>query len=125
MAGGANMQNLITVFSELRSFMAPNAAMLDAKKDDASELYVDTKQIQKNKKPLFFGAVQIKKSFVSFHLMPVYIKPELLDGLSPALQGRMQGKSCFNFSEVDKPLFKELASLTKLGFASYKEQGFV
>jgi hypothetical protein len=26
---------------------------------------------------------------------------------------------------VDKPLFSELASLTKAGFASYKEQGFV
>jgi hypothetical protein len=37
----------------------------------------------------------------------------------------MQGKSCFNFAEIDKPLFKELASLTKAGFASYKAQGFV
>jgi hypothetical protein len=56
--------------------------------------------------------------------MPVYLKTELLDGLSPGLKSRMQGKSCFNFSEVDKPLFKELAALTKAGFASYKEQGF-
>lgn len=119
------MPDLNAVFAELRSIMAPYAAKLDPKKDDAYQLYVDTKYIQKNKKPLFFGAVQVKKSFVSFHLMPVYAKPELLEGLSPGLRSRMQGKSCFNFSEVDKPLFKELASLAKAGFASYKEQGFV
>jgi len=119
------MPDLSAVFAELRSILAPYAAKLDPKKDDSSELYVDTRYVQKNKKRLFFGAVQIKKSFVSFHLMPVYIKPELLEGLSPGLKSRMQGKSCFNFAEVDKPLFKELASLTKAGFASYEEQGFV
>ncbi len=119
------MPDLTTVFTELRSIMAPYAAKLDAKKDDASELYVDTKHLQKNKKPLFFGAVQIKKSYVSFHLMPVYAKPELLDGLSPGLKARMQGKSCFNFSAIDAAQFKELAALTEAGYASYREQGFV
>lgn len=119
------MSDLDAVFIELTSIMAPYARTLDAKKDDTSELYVDTRHIQKNKKPLFFGAVQVKKSFVSFHLMPVYLKPELLAGLSPELKARMQGKSCFNFTQVDKPLFKQLAALTKAGFASYKEQGFV
>ncbi len=119
------MPSLDTVFAELRSILAPYAAQLDAKKDDATELYLDTRFVQKNKKPLFFGAVQVKKSFVSFHLMPVYAQPALLDGLSPALKKRMQGKSCFNFAEVDKPLFKELAALTKAGFASYADQGFV
>jgi hypothetical protein len=119
------MPNLDPVFAELRSIMAPYVPKLDAKKDDATELYLDTRFVQKNKKPLFFGAVQVKKAFVSFHLMPVYARPELLDGLSPELKKRMQGKSCFNFAEVDKPLFKELAALTKAGFASYKEQGFV
>lgn len=119
------MPDLDAVFKELRSIMAPYAAKLDPKRDGPTELYVDTLYIQKNKKPLFFGAVQIKKSFVSFHLMPVYIKPELLDEMSPELKSRMQGKSCFNFAKVDRPLFKELASLTKAGFASYKEQGFV
>ena len=119
------MHDLNSVFVELRSIMAPFAAKLDTKKDDASELYVDTKYIQKNKKALFFGAVQIKKSFVSFYLMPVYTNPELLDGLSPGLKSRMQGKSCFNFVTVDRALFEELASLTKACFASYEEQGRV
>ncbi len=119
------MSDLNAVFTELRAILAPYAAKLDPKKDDPTELYIDTTHMQKNKKPLFFGAVQVKKSFVSFHLMPVYLKPELLDGMSPELKRRMQGKSCFNFAEIDKRLFKELTAITKAGFASYKEQGFV
>jgi hypothetical protein len=119
------MPDLNPVFNELKSIMVPYAKTLDVKKDDESELYLDTRHIQKNKKPLFFGAVKLKKSFVSFHLMPVYVKPELLDRISPELKARMQGKSCFNFKEIDKPLFKQLAALTKAGLDSYKGQGFV
>ena len=69
------MADLNTVFSELRAIMAPYAEKLDAKTDGGTELYLDTKHLQKNKKPLFFGAVQVKKTYVSFHLMPVYLKP--------------------------------------------------
>lgn len=118
------MTDLNRVYSELHRIMAPYAARLDVKKDDGQELYVDTRFLQKNKKPLFFGAVQIKKSYVAYHLMPVYLKPELLQAVSPELRSRMQGKSCFNFKASEPALFKELASLTKNAFASYKEQGF-
>lgn len=119
------MQDYATVYAALRKILAPYAAKLDTKKDDESELYVDTKHIERNKKPLFFGAVQVKKSYVSFHLMPVYMQPALLTSASPELKSRMQGKSCFNFSAVEPALFKELAALTKASYGSYKEQGFV
>ncbi len=119
------MAELATVFSDLRAIMAPYTTKLDPKKNDEVELDVDTKHIQMNKKPLFFGAVQLKKAYVSYHLMPVYIKPELLAGLSSDLNARMHGKSCFKFTNSDGPLLKDLAALTKAGFASYKEQGFV
>jgi hypothetical protein len=119
------MSDLNAVFGTLRAIMAPYAEQLDVKKDEPSELYVDTRHLQKNRKPLFFGAVQIRKSFVSYHLMPVYLDPGLLDGLSPGLKTRMQGKSCFNFAEIDSRLFEELAALTEAGFARYREQGFV
>ncbi len=119
------MPDLNLVFAELRKLMMPYAAKLVATRDDEQELYVDTRHIQKNKKPLFFGAVQMKKAYVSFHLMPIYMSPELLVPVSPELKARMQGKSCFNFSTVEPALFKELRRLTQACFASYKEQGFV
>jgi len=45
--------------------------------------------------------------------------------VSPELKARMQGKSCFNFRALEPALFKELSTLTKASYASYKEQGFV
>jgi len=119
------MPDFTAVFGELHEILDPYAAMLDIKKDDQSEFYVDTRHIQKNQRPLFFAAVQLKKSYVSFHLMPIYMKPELLASISPELRSHMQGKSCFNFSTVEPTLLDELAALTKAGFASYEEQGFV
>ena len=79
----------------------------------------------KNKKPLFFGAVNIKKSYVSYHHMPLYVFPELLDELSPELKKRMQGKSCFNFKHSDRVLCEELKEITKLGYEKYREAGYV
>jgi hypothetical protein len=69
---------------------------------------------------VWFGAVQTRKSYVSYHLMAVYAFPELLDGLSPELKKRMQGKSCFNFKAVDDKLFKELARLTDKSYRQFK-----
>ncbi|HJS19607.1 MAG TPA: hypothetical protein VJ785_12730 [Anaerolineales bacterium] len=71
---------------------------------------------------MFFGSVQVKKNYVSFYLMPVYMYPELLKGISPELKKRMQGKSCFNFKKVEADLFHELADLTKKGTEKFKEE---
>ena len=53
------MSGFDDVFAGLKSVLAPYASKLDTKKDDAAELYIDTWHIQKNKKPLIFGAVQV------------------------------------------------------------------
>jgi hypothetical protein len=37
----------------------------------------------------------------------------------------MQGKSCFNFKQVDAKLFKELAQLTRAGTARFTDQKFI
>lgn len=54
----------------------------------------------------------LKKSYVAYHLMPLYAHPGLADGLSSALTKRRQGKTCFNFKTVDPSHFAELAELT-------------
>ncbi len=72
-------------------------------------------------KDVWFGAVQTRKNYVSYHLMAVYAFPDLLDGMSPELKKRMQGKSCFNFKAVDDRLFKELAKLTDKGYKRFRK----
>jgi hypothetical protein len=71
---------------------------------------------------VWFGAVGERKNYVSYHLMPVYAFPDLLNKVSPELKKRMQGKSCFNFKEVDDKLFAELARLTEEGYQRFKEE---
>ena len=121
----ARQDEFDAVYAALRKLMLPYAKQLVVVKDEPDSLYLDTQHIMKNKKPMFFGAVQIKKNYVSYHLMPVYVNPALLDDMSVELCKRMQGKSCFNFTSVDKPLFGELGKLTKSGFDFYREEGYV
>ena len=71
---------------------------------------------------VWFGAVGERKNYVSYHLMPVYAFPDLLKKISPELKQRMQGKSCFNFKEVDEKLFAELARLTDEGYKRFKAE---
>ena len=93
--------------------------------DTPEDYTLNTRHIMKNRKPLFFGAVQIRKNYVSYHLMPIYVYPELVDDISPDLRKRMQGKSCFNFRKADIALFDELAALTERGYEKYREGRYV
>lgn len=119
------MPDLANAFADLKQLMLPFASQLEVASDTDQELSLNTRHVQKNKTPLWFGGVQIKKNYVSYHLMPVYINPELLADISPALRKRMQGKSCFNFKSVDEPLFQELAQLTQAGFDNFQKRGYV
>jgi len=113
------------VFAELKSILKPYAQKMDVVEDTDTYYLLNTRFIMKNKQPLCFGGVRLGKNYVSFYLMSVYASPELLKKLSPGLKKRMQGKSCFNFKEVDKDLFGELKTLTKDGAAKFSDGKFV
>jgi len=107
-------------FDKLKALLKRYEENLTLLHDNADNYYLNTPISDTNKKSEFFGAVQIKKSYVAFHLMPVYYYPNLLDNISQDLKDRMQGKSCFNFKEIDDKLYKELSTLTKKAFDMYK-----
>lgn len=111
-------------FKQLKAILQPYAKSMNVVADTENHYSLDTRHIM-NRKPLFFAAVRTSKSYVSYHLMPVYVEPALLDTVSPELKKRMQGKSCFNFTAIDEKLLKELTRLTKAGFAKFKELNFV
>lgn len=118
MAGKADFED---IFARLKPILAAYEPALRVKTDEANHYYLNTPFSEVYRKDIFFGAVQIKKNYVSFHLMPVYWFPDLLDGISPELKKRLQGKSCFNFTKVDDALFAELADLTRQGAERFKE----
>ena len=76
-------------------------------------------------KDVWFGAVRTGKAYVSFHLIAVYVFPDLLENISPDLKKRMQGKSCFNFKKPDPPLFKEVAKLTDASYKRYRAEKLI
>jgi hypothetical protein len=110
------------VFEQLKNILKPYAQDLTVKADTADTYYLDGPYSQKWKKELFFGSAQIKKNYISFYLMPVYMYPELLKEVSLELKKHMQGKSCFNFKKVEPELFDELAILTRKGAEKFKEE---
>ena len=114
--------DFFTVFEELKNILKPYAKTLTIKTDTPDSYYLDGPYSEKWKKELFFGSAQIKKNYVSFYLMPVYMYPELLKDISPGLKKHMQGKSCFNFKKVEPDLFKELETLTYKGAEKFEKE---
>src|SRR2546428_2129627 len=112
-----NKVGFAEVFAKLKAIFAPHGRKMDVAQDTNKYYLLNTRYIMKNKQPLCFGGVRLGKNYVSFYLMSVYASPDLLKNMSPELRQRMQGKSCFNFKEVDKKLFAELKTLTKDGAA--------
>ena len=110
------------VFEQLRNILKPYAKNLTVTANTSDSYSLDGPYSEKWRKVIFFGAAQIKKNYVSFSLMPVYMYPELLKDISPELKKRMQGKSCFNFKKVEPELFKELKHLTSKGVDKFKKE---
>ena len=112
-----------TVFSGLRGLLKPYARRMAVKFDGPGIYYLESTATNRYGEEVFFGAVRTGKRYVSYHFMPVYVFPALVGTLSPALKKRMQGKACFNFTSVDRVLFKELGELTRRGFEQFARGG--
>lgn len=117
--------NFNLCFIELKAILKKYENNLRVVVDNNDNYCLNTVYDKIRKTDFYFGKVVINKNYVSYHLMPVYVNPKLLDDISPGLLKRMQGKSCFNFKDIDKTLFKELSNLTKRGIEFYKKNGML
>jgi len=135
------MPDLRPVFEELRRRMSchedvfrcsvnptdangPAARNVDEPAPDTSYLLLGAAH-EKYPDGLVFGSVKMGKRYVSYHLMFVYLAPDLLGAMSPQLRQRMQGKSCFNFTRIDEGLFDEVSAITARGRELYAAQGWL
>jgi hypothetical protein len=82
-------------FEQLREILRRHADGMTVLKDEPNDFTVITRAIGPNKKPIWFGAVMMKKSAVTYHLFPLYFNPALQATVSPELAKRKQGKTCF------------------------------
>jgi hypothetical protein len=111
------------VFARLREILVPYQGPLAVSADEPAKFELVMPPTPAGKRGMPVAWVRNGKAYASFHFMPVYMYPQLLDSMSPGLRKRMQGKSCFNFTRIDEGLFTELAGLTARGFERFRELG--
>lgn len=112
-----------TTFAALHKILKPYERHLNVVVDKPGQYYLASKTAKTGSgAAIWFGGVEIKKNYVSFHLIPVYGNPALLKSVSPTLLKRMQGKSCFNFTAIEPAQVKEVSALTKRGFGGFIER---
>jgi hypothetical protein len=118
------------VFAVLKPVLMKYSNRLAVTADSSIEYTLATKSAspfpQHKGQPLSFGSVRLGKAYVSFHLMAIYMCPELMKIIPPALRKRMQGKTCFNFRTRPEPeLIAGLTRLTEAGFRQWSERKWV
>lgn len=101
-------------FAALRTILKRHSAGLRVLRDTPTDYTILTPSIGPNGKPIYFGAVMLKKSAVTYHLFPLYFNPKLQSAVAKELLPRKQGKTCFNFKAPDAALFEKLNELTQL-----------
>jgi len=117
MSTGAGEANLAVVHERLKAILAPYRANLHVAKDGPGGLTLELPKYAGQ--PWGYAAgTRVGKRYVSYYLMGVYGDPKLLDGMSPELKRRMQGKSCFNFTKIDEALVAVLDRLTSASIAN-------
>ena len=109
-------------FRGLRKVLKPYDKKLRIIKDDLNGYMSESKSIRYQWKPVMFDSIT-SKSYVAFHLFPVYMFPDLLKGISPELKKHMQGKACWNFKKAEGKLFAELEELVNASFRRFAELG--
>jgi len=118
------MNRFDSLFAQLRRHFARHESRCVVLHDDPTRYYLGTQEVrEKDGYRTWLGGVEIRKNYVSAHLVPVYVHPDLLADISVQLRRRMQGKSCFNFKATDPVLLEELGHLVDAGVARFREEG--
>ncbi len=118
-------KDFAAVFAALQKVLKPYERHLRVLPYKPEYYCLVTRQTVLKKKLVWFAAIRMGKNYVSYHFMPVYRNPAMQRRIPPELKKRMQGKACFNFSEVDPGLFRQLADLTAAGFEGYRALKYV
>lgn len=113
------------LFAELRPLIDRHGSALAVVRDEPGDFRVETTKPGPSGTHMWFGAVQSHASHVSVHVMPVYSHPDVMDGVSDELRGRMHGNSCFNFTPktATPELLDELSEVIDRGLERYRADG--
>ena len=64
--------------------------------------------------------IAVRRRYVAYTLVPVYLMPDLLDGISAELRRTFNGKGIFRFAAIDAAVLTELQALTERSVELYR-----
>lgn len=111
------------IFNLLKNILSKYRNKMNLREDNAGSYVLVGPYSEKFKRDLWFGAVLIKKNYVCYHLVPIYMYKNLAKEIPASLKKKMQGKSCFSFTKVNEHLFKQLELLTDKAFDMFIKFG--
>lgn len=106
------------IFQALRALMIEAAPGMVITADTDCCLTLKTTWTEaRTGEPAWFGWLALKKSYVAYHILPLYSLPELNALVPASLEKKRQGKTCFAFKKIDPALFEDLRALTQAAAA--------
>jgi hypothetical protein len=126
----AGQPEMVTIFNEIKKLLLPyeKGAIKVLGGKEGQVLLISKKEITvsgKKLSELWFASALVQKGYVGFYFMPIYGQPKLGAQLHPDLMKCLKGKSCFHIEKNDKEMYKHIQDALKVGYASYKEMGWV
>jgi hypothetical protein len=128
------MSSLQPVFARLRDLLATHESDYVVSHDTPQRYGLDAPvgpatvkawggKVKMAKIPIAW--VEVRKAYVSYHLMGIGDNATLIAQLSQNLRGRMQGKTCFNFTTIDEGLLAELRTVTAHSLRGLRKAQFI
>ena len=71
---------------------------------------------------MFVAAAQIKKTYVSFHLMPVYGYPQRLEGLSPRAAQADARHILFQLTAITREQLNKITAVARNGIEGFRRK---
>jgi hypothetical protein len=65
------------------------------------------------------------KGSVSFHFLPLYIRPALISKIPRALKKTLKGKTCFHIKSPDPVLLEDVRQAVDAGTQLYRDRGWL
>lgn len=123
------MEDLATIFDQLRPLLARYSPPLLPKRDEAGYYdlwsFKDLIIAERKRKEVFFAGLIIQKSYVGFYYMPVYTDPETKEFFKPELLRLLKGKSCFHVKKVTPELLDQISDALERGYRLYQERDWL
>jgi hypothetical protein len=122
---------LKAIFDAMKPLVAPyekGSLKVRVNFETKYDLWSEMKMVDQKGKPrdeMAFLAMIVQSSYLGFYYMPQCTHPVFLEQLGPNLRKCLKGKSCFHLTRWDATLESEVKAALKLGYALYKEVGWV